>query len=690
MLIIRTDNGDFDLFGDETIVQTLSMFNLSDLTSRGGEYSNVFNLPLTNNNRRLIEYADFIPSINTTPYKKISCTLIIDGLEYKEVFMVMEPITNTIQVRFYSGNSSFFDLVKSRLLTSLNWSDYDHIWNYTNAVASSANTTGYTYPVVDYGNQNTSSDIIDIRYVLPATFGREILNRMLSQLGYTAILNFNTSDLDVTIFPYSKKNPSVSAEILLLNQVDLSNTVDYFPIIPDETVTNPVGNQIIGLQSEIPLDYQVIDTVGSSGYYDDVTRKFTAGYSGVYTYTLNADLDDYEYTTLNFSPAISQPNIFSETIMVVFKEVGGVETNINQKSIATSQFVDITSTLYTSVTPLILSSISGTITGTVYLNQGESLRLSLANRILYPVYTPTSTISTNITVVRSPQVVYTNTLNIDLSPGLVFGGLITYSSMLPDIKCSEFLKDLCIRFGLILSVNEDTKVITINKFDIVEQNIPNAIDWSDKLDESTPPDIQFKYDSYCQNNIFKHAPDKTISSTPDGSDYTLTINNQNLELEKVIYQSPFSVTENVTFTNGVTTSRILLYNTVNSKFDRDITARICFSEPVVGLFKFTDGTSTSGYIDTNRIWFIDQSLPDLSMGFGLSLIPKNSITLINILQNLRIVKANFNLNLIDILNLDYFIPIYVEQFQSYFFISSINQYNYTEHDLTEVELIKLN
>ena len=80
----------------------------------------------------------------------------------------------------------------------------------------------------------------------------------------------------------------------------------------------------------------------------------------------------------------------------------------------------------------------------------------------------------------------------------------------------------------------------------------------------------------------------------------------------------------------------------------------------------------------------------MSMGFGTNLIPKNSQSLINILQEIKVLKLNFNLNLIDIINIDYFTPIYLSQYQAYFFIQSINQFNYTEQDITEVELIKIN
>jgi hypothetical protein len=105
-------------------------------------------------------------------------------------------------------------------------------------------------------------------------------------------------------------------------------------------------------------------------------------------------------------------------------------------------------------------------------------------------------------------------LSIDLQQELVFGGTITYSSILPKIKCSDFIRDICIRFGLILNVDEFNKKIKISKIDGV-LNIADFDDWSDKLDDEEPATIEFKYDNYAQISNFKHKEDK---STPKKND----------------------------------------------------------------------------------------------------------------------------------------------------------------------------
>ena len=59
----------------------------------------------------------------------------------------------------------------------------------------------------------------------------------------------------------------------------------------------------------------------------------------------------------------------------------------------------------------------------------------------------------------------------------------------------------------------------------------------------------------------------------------------------------------------------------------------------------------------------------------------------SILRNAKILTLKFNLSIIDIANLDFYTPIYLGQYGSYFYINKIN--NYVLGQLTSVELIKI-
>lgn len=706
-LIIRTPNGDFDLFGIEDIVQTSGIFNLSDITIRTGEYTNEINFPLTSNNRRIIEYADYMPSINTLPYKKVQAQIIVSGLVIKNGFIAIPEISDTIKGRFYSGNTVFYDLIKSLYLGDLDWSAYDHVWNLANAIAASAATSGYVYPVMDYGGQNLSSDTVDIRKILPATYTKTILQLMVTQLGYTYVEDFDTSDFYKSLLPYSSKNPQVSSAILLLNSVDVGNTNNYNP--PVNTFNTDIVPGVVDFFTDvliihgtsttsnliyIPNEYNIINTPGSSTNFNLLTKKFTSQYSGIYDYDFKCELANYEYMNFVFSQNVLSYNISFSTNLLVFKTSGGVTTLVN--SLISAQYDDgfgnhiyvVTTGVYPSIPNVPQTFINDTISGSVSLNVGDTLTC-VTRIIFYCTLTGSTTSRYQVTGTFNPTVKDTSYLKINLQPQLVFGGLITYSSMLPKLKCSEFLRDISVRFGLIIKVDDDNKIITATNINTISENIPNHIDWTDLLDETEFPTQIFSLDDYAQNNNFKHAEDKSILSTPVGTDYDMVINNANLESVKTLYQSPFSASENVDF-NGTLTTKINLYDVNTNNFDNDIKPRICFKKIVPGLFKFTDGTTTTGFLSTTIIWFIDNSMPDQSMGFGTSLVPKNSKTLIDILQNIRLVKANFNLNIIDIKNLDPLIPVYINQFQSYFIVSQINQFNYNRPRLTELELIKLN
>ena len=390
----------------------------------------------------------------------------------------------------------------------------------------------------------------------------------------------------------------------------------------------------------------------------------------------------------SFDKNIQNFNAYTSTTLEVIKVSGGISSVISSYISNTGSLVTSGSGSYPNIPPITQTYLGNNITGNVQLNVGDELIFKVY--VKFSVSCSLLTDNTTASVTFTPTVKDISYIKIDLKPQLVFGGLITYSSLLPKMKCNEFLKDMSVRFGIILKVDDETKTITLTNLTAITNNIPNAIDLSDKLDESEIPSQQFSLDSYAQNNNFKHAEDKSILSTPNGTDYNMVINNTSLETEKDLYKSPFAPSVNVSF-NGFTTTYINLYDVNTGNFDNDVKPRICYSKQLLGnQFKFTDGTTTSGYFNITVIWFIDDTVPETSMGFGISLIPKNSKPLIDILQNLRLVKANFNLNIIDIKTLDPLIPIYIKQFQSYFILAQINQFNYTKPNLTEVELIKLN
>ena len=110
---------------------------------------------------------------------------------------------------------------------------------------------------------------------------------------------------------------------------------------------------------------------------------------------------------------------------------------------------------------------------------------------------------------------------------------------------ADYFKDTCLRYCLIPTVNEDTKEVSLNLFNTIQNNISNAVDWSSLVDETDEPSITYELSDYAQANNIKHKADKSILIDVIGSDYVIRLNNENLLPEKTLYTSPFAASEDV-------------------------------------------------------------------------------------------------------------------------------------------------
>jgi hypothetical protein len=60
-----------------------------------------------------------------------------------------------------------------------------------------------------------------------------------------------------------------------------------------------------------------------------------------------------------------------------------------------------------------------------------------------------------------------------------------------------------------------------------------------------------------------------------------------------------------------------------------------------------------------------------------------------VLDRTKIVSSNIRLNAVDINALDFLIPVYIAEYNCYFYISKISNYEYGSIQSTTVELVKL-
>jgi hypothetical protein len=105
--------------------------------------------------------------------------------------------------------SGLMSEISNKKLENLDFSEYDHVWNHT-AISNSWDNvpgSGYFYPLIDYGNYRESNDRdYDIGTFRPALYAKEYLDKMFAAAGYSYSSTFlNSAYFKSLIIPQNKK-----------------------------------------------------------------------------------------------------------------------------------------------------------------------------------------------------------------------------------------------------------------------------------------------------------------------------------------------------------------------------------------------------------------------------------------------------------------------------------------------------
>lgn len=697
ILEIKIQDKIIDLYDEEKIVQSFSLINIEDITKRESEYSNTFKVPRTNNNLQVLDYIDFLNSNSLLPYSRLDCQILIDGFLFKSGFISVESIEEDITLQFFTGNAGFYEIIKTKDLSDINTDNTPSLettWNLTNVIAKRSASEGIFFPMVDYNGMPTGTTTVDVRLLLPAFYRKTLMEAIVEDAGYTLINYVNTS-LDAynhDIIPTATNKLYNDQDTIDANHYkgkDITrNRMDAFAIkeIGAVSITNFLFENY-NTQNRFNLDFVEGNEITFTNVPNGLSY-FTSNVTGDFIVNVNFNMNLSNTFRWRVLPGntLDIPRFEATTTIKYFFKINNRYVQFHQTA---NTYFNPTATLATSLTTSFTDVIN--YSGKINVNKGDQVSIYMG-----VTCTVNDTGVNYVGMIASSTVIAQCTLNdtfeIKLSDGLAFNGIVNPAGCLRDIKQSDFFKDTLIRYCLVPIVDEDNKKVTLFEFSQIKDNINNAVDWSGKLDETNESELTFKIDSYGQNNYLNHKEDKFVLQLPQGSNGIITIGNQNLELKKDLYESPFAACETVNRLNGRKVMYIDLHDGVSlsttESFKNDVQPRTGYTVKSNFTVTYTDGTtSTVVSSDIPLTWFIDTSK---NYNAGFQYLLDNSIDLIAILQNLKVVKADIRLNILDIINLNYFYPIYISEFNSYFFLSKINQFDYTSNESTKVELIKLN
>ena len=283
-----------------------------------------------------------------------------------------------------------------------------------------------------------------------------------------------------------------------------------------------------------------------------------------------------------------------------------------------------------------------------------------------------------------------------------FGTLTQVSTLLPDINQVDFFKAIMQLLGIFPQIDDVAKVINLFQLSDVIRNQDRNLDWSSKLDPSTNPLINFKLSNYAQVNFMRYGKDELEEDLGVGQ---LNIDDDTLGGEKTLFQSIFSPTLSNTDFNKFSVPIIdkVDISSVPFTFSKSTKPRILV------LRRFPDGQRADAesqnnlidgvVVDTTdaRCHFIYEGVdslfdvPNLTFGnvnvLKTGLISNHYQGFENMFTRVKRIVVNLNLNQVDISIIDHRIPIYLSQFNEYFYLNKIS--NYINGRLTAVELIRL-
>lgn len=278
--------------------------------------------------------------------------------------------------------------------------------------------------------------------------------------------------------------------------------------------------------------------------------------------------------------------------------------------------------------------------------------------------------SLDYTVVPQVQEETTQALEIDVVANL------------PDVGCLDFVKSLFMMSGAFPQINNDGSITPIYYSDIHDNIISgNCYDWSGKLlnsDSQVPEGIKFRNDSFAQHNYYLMKNDDRGKSKQeqlteqdvyaDGM-FDLRINDNLLDMEDEVYTSPF----NAPYVLNRNDFRLSTGNTIKAWTEE---GKITESQPAY-MYIDTNWSKRTGQIDQPmraKVWnpFIEQTASFEYMQ--------------KILNNATYITEKMRLNEMDLYDIDFAKPVYLNRYNSYFGIVSIQR---SKDGYCKVELIKL-
>lgn len=737
-IYIKTSDGErkqLDLGGESGITLNFKSNIFGDLSKITSSYSYTFKLPLTTNNRQVLDFAEDIRHQSSMIRKRLKAEFIQNGIPlFENANLYIDAVEDSYKAVMTWGVVEGFENLKNNDISLRELpSEIDEVVRYGNNELTEAssfnNSETIAYPVRNdtniYNGYIASSQKITC---LPVVSIYSIIERINNYYGMKFNLgsvyngsdklddngSFKSTDDDYLInrgvIPFTKRD--LTQEQLNARTAKLTNIV-----IIDHSLWGVALTLLDGLPAYDVVTFDLEEP--------EVGGYFEIG-SATYTNT------NYKFTFYKNSQSVVEKILLDGRFIFVFSGIGVHynpsktevyydTTDIVPKLIVNRRYFE---TNENSNTGEIKWDEAATLEGThvpeydlhITNSSGDPLWLwafefdfkesngkkrleieGFANtNSTYPCVITVSAEIRNVILAEELKIIPQGRL----SDNVMNGYEMDLVSNLPDISCMTFIKSLFYMMGAFPSVNSNNEIVPCYYTDILT-NIKNKkiLNWSNRLIggyNDLAAKIDFKISGFEQKNYYLLKNDdieQTVEEYYEEEDDiyenafgVISVENETLDTSKTIIQLPFYGP----YIKDKTRPSLPTGNDVkNTKYNDDGSSEFCESKPAVGIIRSVPeavfSVNSSGTVVTSptgrHILFMD-----IWNGFKDITENENYNYLQQIVKKPFVITEKMRLNEFDLKELDYTVPIYIDKYNSNFAIVSITR---DSKGICKCELLKL-
>lgn len=732
---IDNNLGYLELKEEFSIPLNFSIGDIRDISKRKSSFSKTIKAPGTDNNNNLLNhYYDVNVAAGTFDINKIQkCNIIGDTgeilfengvIQLLRINMIQNTFTERDEIEYEllvkDTSGDFFTQMGNKKLEDLSFGDWNHRYDLTNVTDSWSHdwTAGYKYllPYNDILGQPSDTQY-KLTELKPAIYARQYWDRIFAQNGYSYTfgeIDDDSIQLSKLVIPYNGEVPKMSSDAIEVLRVEATASNIIVPTIHTVFPSFEAGFFGYGYQPQIIVDTEIIDNYGQ---YNPVTGEYTPNYDAqtpggiVFTYDIDFDLilENTGVGNAILTNVYGTDNQFSVVSSIL--NTTTIPNQIFNCDIFTWNLADG----YSIPSGTTVLNYSGTVNNlATNINAFNVLETLISMRVNpedpYKSYWRDSLGNLFLSDINYKIVI--NDIKLTIKPSsnndATYGSIVNLQKYVPkNIKQSDFIKSICNMFNLYIIPDENDPFNLIIKTRDKYYDEGSVIKWTSKLGKNSNQQLDFLPDITAKRITLTYKQDSDAALTGYLANtgeiygqYRYTFDSEYIKNEET-KELIFSPTPNMETSFGANLPYILGVapkNNIRILYDGGMLD--CNSYDIYDVW--TIFSSFTQYPFMGHFDKPFQPTYDLSYGTPDYLFYENfGTTTFNTLFNKfwrrtynqinegRMLTAYFDLDDKDIALLKMNSKIYLKQYESYWNINSVVDYDASKKQLTKVELISI-